>query len=82
MGYSKFHKLGNCPEYAWIHYITFGVKSLEHAWDIQSSTIWEIVKNMLGIHYITFSVRPLEYAWDIQSSTIWKIFKNITLLLV
>ena len=45
-----------------IHYITFGVKSLEYAWNIQSFTIWEIVQNMLGIYYITFSVKSLEYA--------------------
>ena len=25
-----------------IHYITFGVKSLEYAWDIQNPTIWKI----------------------------------------
>ena len=48
-----------------IHYITFGVKSLEYAWDIQSVTIWEIVQNMLGTYYITFSVKSLEYALDI-----------------
>ena len=32
-----------------IHYITFGVKSLEYALDIQSSTIWKILQNILGV---------------------------------
>ena len=53
-------QFGKFPEYAWDTYITFGVKLLEYAWDIQSSTIWKIVQNMLGIHYITFSVKSLE----------------------
>ena len=61
----------------YVHYITFDVKSLEYALDIQSSTIWEIVQNMLEIHYITFGVKSLEYALDIQSSTIWKIVQNM-----
>ena len=61
-------QFGKFPEYAWDTLCNFGVKSLEYSWNIQSSTIWEIVQNMLGIHYITFSVKSLEYAWDIQSS--------------
>ena len=66
-------QFGNSQNMLGIHYITFGVKSLEYALDIQSSTIWKIVQNMLGIHYMTFSVKSLEYAWDIQNSKIWKI---------
>ena len=33
-----------------IHYITFGVKSLEYALNILSSTIWKIFQNIFGLH--------------------------------